>query len=211
VHGSDPSTGAQNGLRHGTPDRREGVLKGPSRALARRYARALVDVAEARGKDVALALRSELVAFAGLLREHPDLARALEHPALAADARRRVLAAVCEQVGASDLLRRLADLVAARDRVALLPLVAETYGDMLNERRGVVSARATSAVALAAGQQQALAAALSRACGLEVELQARVEPEVLGGLVVRMGGKTYDGTVRTQLEALRRRLAAPDR
>jgi len=186
-------------------------LKGPSRALARRYARALVEVAEARGKDVALALRKELFDFAGLLRQHPDLARALEHPAVAAAGRRRVLAAVCDRVGASELLRRLADLVAAGDRVALVPLLAETYGEMLNERRGVVSARATSALALTAAQQQALTAALRRLCGLEVELQARVEPEVLGGLVVRMGGKTYDGTARTRLEALRRHLAAGER
>ena len=67
-----------------------------------------------------------------------------------------------------------------------------------------MSAEAVSAVALPDPQRQALAAALGDA----VELRTRVEPQVLGGLLVRVGGKTYDGTVRMRLDALRRRLAA---
>jgi F-type H+-transporting ATPase subunit delta len=122
--------------------------------------------------------------------------------------KRRFIAALGEKVGASELLRRLLDLLATRDRLTLLPVLIQTYGEMLNARRGVVSAEAVSAGALSADQRQALAAALAKVSGLEVELAARVEPQVLGGLLVRMGGTTYDGTVRARLAALRRVLVA---
>jgi F-type H+-transporting ATPase subunit delta len=158
--------------------------------------------------EEAIALRHELHRFIALVRDHADLASALEHPRLGAEARRRVTAALAGRLGASVLLRRLLALLAANDRLALLPALTEVYAEMLNVRRGVVAAQAASAVGLTGDQQQALAAALAKAAGLEVELATRVDPEILGGLVVRMGGKTYDGTVRAHLAALRRSLAA---
>ena len=118
-----------------------------------------------------------------------------------------MLAALAERAGASVLLRRLVELLASRDRVALLPDVAEAYADIANAARGVVSAEAVSAVALPEAQARALAAALGGPAG-PAELRRRVDPELIGGLLVRVGGKTYDGTVRTRLAALRRRLAA---
>jgi F-type H+-transporting ATPase subunit delta len=151
----------------------------------------------------ALALRAELRAFAPLVSGHAGLRRALLHPGLGAERRRRVLAALAERLGASVLLRRLLDLLAARDRVELLPDVVEAYAELANAARGIVSAEAVSAVPLPAAQARALAAALGGA----VELRGRVDPGLVGGLLVQAGGMTYDGTVRTRLAALRRRLA----
>jgi F-type H+-transporting ATPase subunit delta len=179
-------------------------VTGTPRALARRYARALLDVADKQGPNAALALRDELRAFAPVVAGHPELRRALLHPGLGNEAKRRLLAAVADRAGASTLLRRLLDLLAARDRVALLEDVVEAYAGLANAAQGIVSAEAVSAVALPDAQRRALAAALGDA----VELRTRVEPRVLGGLLVRVGGKTYDGTVRTRLDTLRQRLAA---
>jgi len=179
-------------------------VTGGARALARRYARALLDVADEQGPNAALALRDELRAFAPLLAAHPELQHALLHPGLGTEAKQRLLAAVADRAGASTLLRRLLDLLAVRDRVALLEDVVEAYARLANAAQGIVSAETVSAVALADAQRRALAAALGDA----VELRSRIAPEVLGGLLVRVGGKTYDGTVRTRLDALRQRLAA---
>ncbi len=179
-------------------------MTGTSRPLARRYARALLDVGGRQGREAALALRDELRGFAALVSGHAELRRALVHPGLGAEERRRVLSAVAEKAGTSDLLRRLVDLLAVRDRLSLLPDVAEAYAEAANAAHGVVSAEVGSAVALAEPQQRSLAGAL----GETVELRARVQPELLGGLLVRVGGKTYDGTVRARLAALRRRLGA---
>jgi F-type H+-transporting ATPase subunit delta len=180
-------------------------VTGAPRALARRYARALVDVAERQGPNAALALRDELRAFAPIVAGHPELQRALVHPGVGSEAKKRLLAALAERAGASALLRRLLEVLAERDRTALLGDVVEAYAGLANAAQGIVSAEAVSAVALPDAQRRALAAALGDA----VELRTRVEPQVLGGLLVRVAGKTYDGTVRTRLDSLRRRLAAP--
>ena len=175
-----------------------------SRALARRYARALLDTAGREGTEATLALRDELRACSALVSGQAELQRALRHPGLGAERRRRLLAAVAERAGTTTLLRRLVDLLAARERLALLPDVADAYAEAANAAHGVVSAEAASAVPLGDAQRRALAAAL----GETVELRTRVEPALLGGVLVRVGGRTYDGTVRARLATLRRRLAA---
>lgn len=193
----------REGVAHGG---RSTVSRAP-RALARRYARALFDVVSAQGRDAVLALRDELRGVVPLVAGHAELQRALVHPGLAAEAKQRLVRALAERAGASALVVRLVELLSARDRIALLPDVAETYARLANAAHGVVSAEVVSAVALAEAQRTALAEALGgERAG--VELQTQVDPALVGGLLVRVGGRTYDGSVRTRLVALRRRLAA---
>lgn len=178
-------------------------MSGIPRALARRYARALVSVATERSLDSAVALRDELRAFASLLARTSELRATLLQPTLRPVPRRRIVAALAKQARASELLSRLLLLLADRGRLSILPALAEVYAEQLNAERGVVTAQAVSASPLAAAERQALAAAL----GKTAEVESQVDPAVLGGLLVRVGGKTYDGTVRTRLAVLRRQLA----
>jgi F-type H+-transporting ATPase subunit delta len=182
-------------------------VTGTAHSLARRYARALYDAASREGQDVPLALRDELRALVPALTAHAELQKALLHPGLGTEARRRLVSALGEGAGASAMLRRLLDLLATRERLALLPEIAAAYADVANAARGVVSAEAVLAVAPTDEQSQALARALGGPAG-PAELRTRVDPELIGGLQVTVGGRTYDGTVRTRLRALRRRLAA---
>ena len=177
------------------------------RALARRYARALLEVAAADGEKAARALRDELRGFVPQLDAHPQLRLALAHPALDAAAKRRVVLALAERAKVSPLVKRLIELLSTRDRLALLAAVAEAYAQLANAALGVVAAEAVSAVPLAAEQKQALESAL-KGDAASVELVERVDPALVGGLVVSAFGRTYDGSVRTRLNALRRRLAA---
>jgi F-type H+-transporting ATPase subunit delta len=154
-----------------------------------------------------LALRDELRAFAQTLDSHPQLRQALAHPTLAAEQKRRVVLALAEAASLTPLAKRLLELLSSRDRLALLPDVVEAYAELANAAQGVVAAEAISATPLAAEHKHALEAALKGAAA-SVELRTRVEPAILGGLVVRAFGRTYDGSVREQLAALRRRLAA---
>lgn len=179
----------------------------PPRALARRYARALLYVASQGEGQGVLALRDELRAFAQQLDGHPQLRRALAHPTLAAERKRRLALALADAAKATPLLKRLLELLSSRGRLSLLPDVAEAYAELANAARGVVAAEVASAVPLAAGQAQALERAL-KGNAASVELRTRVEPALVGGLVVRAFGRTYDGSVRERLAALRRRLAA---
>jgi F-type H+-transporting ATPase subunit delta len=184
------------------------VVREQPRALARRYARAVLEVADTQGAGAPSALAGELSGFATLLQTSGELRRALLNPALGADARRRLLAGLAAAAGSSPLMVRLLELVATHDRVALLPALAEEYAEALNQREGRVSAEAVTAQPLGEAQRGALAQALRTAVGQSVELKARVDPAVLGGVLVKVGGRTYDGTVRARLAALRQRLAS---
>jgi F-type H+-transporting ATPase subunit delta len=89
-----------------------------------------------------------------------------------------------------------------------VPSLGEVYAELVNAAKGIVPVEATGAAELTAEQERALVEVLRAATGSEVELATKVEPGVLGGLRVKMGGRTYDGTVRAQLSALRRSLAS---
>jgi F-type H+-transporting ATPase subunit delta len=183
-------------------------LRGEGGVLARRYARAALDVAEMRGgAGGPSVLGSDLLTLVGLIDRHAPLRAALADPRVDLDARRRVLEAIAQKAGLSELTRRLVALLISRDRLWLLPALAEAASAEILARRGVLPAEATSAVPLIETQRRALARALGKASGLEVELRTHVDPEVLGGVRVKMGGKTYDGTVRAHLAALRQSLA----
>ncbi len=180
--------------------------KGASRLVARRYARALLDVVQAKGgpADGPAAVRAALEGACALLEQNAELRRALTHPGVPVPARKKVAAAVFGQ--APEVVRRLLQLLVERDRVDILPAVAEAFVEAWNEGRGVVSAVAVSAVELDPAQKQALSEALEKVSGKTVELQTKVDASVLGGLRVTLGGRTLDGTVETQLLSLRRRL-----
>jgi F-type H+-transporting ATPase subunit delta len=182
-------------------------LKGSSGVVARRYARALLDVvgaSPAADPEAPALMRAALSEASLLLEKQPDLLAALTHPAVAVEARQRVATAVWAKAPAT--FTRLIHLLVERDRVRLLPTIAEAYADAWNEARGVLSAKAVSAVELQPAQREALSAALQKATGKGIELEARVDGAVLGGVRVTLGGRTFDGTVKTQLGALKRKL-----
>lgn len=172
-------------------------------SVARRYARALLDVALQKGGADALA--AELSTVAGTLESQPELRRVLMHPALSSEKKAKVATQVFKSV--APLLSKLIGLLVERDRVALLSAIRDAYTDLWNEQRGVVAAEAISAAPLLDAQQKALAAAAKKLAGREVTLKSSVDPSLLGGVVLRMNGRTYDGSLRAQLRALRERLA----
>lgn len=179
------------------------MRKAPT-GVARRYARALLEVALEAGS--AEAMRGELEQAVALLGEHKQLASALASPAVPLERKREIVDGVWGG-GAVSLLNRLLALLVERGRIALLPSIEQVYGALWNAQRKVVAAEAVSAVPLDPAQRKALSEAIGKATGMGVELTEGVEPALLGGLLVRMGGRVYDGSVRAQLQALRQRLS----
>lgn len=175
---------------------------------SRRYARALLDVALEKGE--AEALRAELAAMVAVIAAHEDLSALLAHPAVSAERKRKLVSAVAGRARASALLTRLLTMMGERDRLDLLPMVEAAYAKLWNAHRGVVAAEAVSATPLDETQTRAVARALGVATGREVDLSARVDPRLLGGMLVKMEGRTYDGSVRARLLALRRTLAGTE-
>jgi F-type H+-transporting ATPase subunit delta len=170
---------------------------------ARRYARALLDVAVQQGDPEAV--RRELREATALLAAQAELQSALLHPALPGETKKKLVEAVWGP-RASKLAARLMTLLAERGRMGLLGAIEEAFGALWNAHRGAVAAEAVSAAPLDEAQTRALVETLRRATGKEVELQATTDAALLGGLVVKMAGRTYDGSVRGRLRSLRERL-----
>lgn len=187
-------------------------MKSATRSVARRYARALLEVTDAKstapGETLPSAetLATELRFSLELLESSPELRRAFEDPLLPLARKRALLRAVWTKAQASPLMVRLLDLLVEHGRASLLPVVEEAFRQAWNARRGVVEAQAVTVQAIEAGQRDALTKALARLSGKDVELRSELDPKVIGGVLVRMAGKSYDGTVRGRLRALRSRL-----
>lgn len=177
-----------------------------AQSVGRQYANALFAVAEKRqrideiGRDVA--------AMAALVGEHADLRAALDSPVVGVGKKRAVVDVLLERIGAVVETRRLFELLADNGRLAFIAEIALAYQARVMEASGLVKAELVTAAPIGDDRQAALADALSRATGRRVELSGRVDPEIIGGAVARVGSVIYDGSVTRQLERMRQRLAA---
>ena len=176
-----------------------------SRVAAMRYARALFDVALAERQDP-VQIDRELTETAAFLRDNQALQRALSHPAIPASRKRAVLEQLLSLSPVHPILSRVLLLLADRDRLVLLPDLADAYRARLMDHQQIVRARVTTAVALPSDRISALEQGLVAATGRQVQLQVDVDPAILGGAVARIGSTVYDGSITTQLEKLKQRL-----
>ena len=174
----------------------------------RRYARALLDVA--LQKSEAERVRDDLRDVASTLRGHAELLRALSHPAVPAERKKGLIQELWGQRVAEPVIR-LMTLLVERGRIAELPEVAESYSRLWNARRRVATAEVVSVSPLGPAEMASVQKALEKATGLGIEVRPKVDPAILGGLLVRVAGQNYDGSVRARLKALRERLAGTGR
>jgi F-type H+-transporting ATPase subunit delta len=178
-----------------------------SRGAAVRYARALFDITLAEKKDLTAAGR-ELTDFATLLTSNSALSRVLTNPAIPASRKRKVVEELIAKAGSlQSAVAKLLLLLAERDRLALLPDVAEAYDTRLMDHLKVVRAEVVTAIDLPADRVAALKQNLATATGRDVQLSTRVDPDIIGGAVARIGGTVYDGSLARQLERIREKLA----
>ncbi len=176
-----------------------------SRTAAIRYARALFDVVIREG-DVER-VEGELAAFATLIVSNEALHRVLTNPAIPAARKRAAVDALLAKAGQlTPALGKLLLMLAERDRLALLPEMADAYRERLMQHQNVLRAEVTTAVPLEDDRRRALEGSLAKATGRRVTLTARVDPAIIGGAVTRVGSTVYDGSVVRQLERLREQL-----
>jgi len=176
----------------------------PSRTAATRYAKALLDVATSDAD--AAALDRDLAAVTAAMHGHRELRQALTSPSVPAAAKRKVVATLGDQLGLVAVSRRTLDLLAERDRLGELDDVLAIYRERLLARQKIQRAEVRSAVPLSAEATAAIAAQLGAATGTTVKVDTVVDPSLIGGVMATVGSTVYDGTVKTQLEKLRRQL-----
>lgn len=175
------------------------------KALAQRYARALVDVAVEQKKSEEV--RKELAAFVDLARESADLRNLLASPAVPREKKHAVIDALGKRMGCSKVFRNFLCVLVDHRRTAMLPQIREAFEAQLLEWLGVTHAQVTTARELAAGEKSELGKALERLTGKRIEAEYKLDAKLIGGAVVRIGSTVYDGSVREQLDRLRASLA----
>jgi len=178
-------------------------------AVANRYARALVDIVMAPGS----ALKpedavSQLAAIEAVIHESPELRIALLTPAIQNSRKRAVMAKLLERTGASPLIRNFIYVVIDHRRIGVIGEIREAFELQLDERLGFVRAEVSSAAPLNEPLSAGLEAELSKLTGKRMRLRFDVDPELLGGVVARIGSTVYDGSIRGELRQLGRRMAS---
>ncbi len=172
---------------------------------ARRYAKALYDVAREAGTTEAVGQEIEQVA-AVLARDaaaHDVLTRPWIKPA----DRRGVAMAIAQKVGTRKLVQDFVGLVAERGRADHLPEIVPAYRTLVDAELGRARAQVRTAVALTAGEKQQLSGKLERALGKRIILEEQVDATLLGGFVAQVGSLILDGSLDGQLARMRQRLA----
>ena len=176
-----------------------------NKTAANRYARALFDVALAEKADLQ-AIEQQLATFAELFTQNAALAKILLNPAVPAPRKGAAVALVVKNAQPAPVVAKLMVLLAERDRLVLLPDLVSAYRDRVLDHQKVVRAEVTSAAPLAADRANAIERSLATVTGRTVRLSTRVEPELIGGLVAKVGGTVYDGSVTMQLRKMKQRL-----
>jgi F-type H+-transporting ATPase subunit delta len=178
-----------------------------ARSAGRRYAAVLFEVVNQTG-EVSQAER-DLNAFIDLVTGHPLLQAVLTSPSVPAARKRAVLAQVLDASGAcTDAVRRLVLMLAERDRLGSLATVAEAFTRRVMAHQKVVDATIETATPMPEAQRAALTAALSAASGADVRLHDTVNPDIVGGIIARVGSVVYDASLTHQLRKMRQRLLA---
>jgi len=175
------------------------------RALARRYARAFIDLAEET--DDVESLGEHLNNAVTALRDHDDLLfNALCNPVFTLDERRRVLGDVLPRMGLHAMVENLLKLMLSKGRFELLPLVHAAYRDAADTKAGRARVRVDTAEPLTPQLEAEVRASLETVTGKTVILETRVDPALIGGMVARVGGKVYDASIKNRLESLKQAL-----
>lgn len=169
---------------------------------ARRYAQAAFDVA--REHNALDEWEADFQRLVDVLRD-PAVAEFFASPAVPEEAKQQAVQQLLP-APQQQLVRNLVLLLLERGRFAQLPDVAAVFHDLVLEARGIAIADVTTAVELSAEQARQVREQVSHIVGKQVEMHLRVDPAIIGGIVVRVGDELIDGSVRTQLNQLRRRM-----
>ncbi|MGF1502388.1 MAG: F0F1 ATP synthase subunit delta [Paracoccaceae bacterium] len=169
-------------------------------SVAGRYATALFDLATEEGAlDT---VERDLDQLSDAIRSSTDLERLIRSPIYGREDQARGLNAVAERMGLSPIARNLLGLMASKRRLFVLPDMIRIFGQMLADHRGEITAEVRAARPLSDAQTERLAETLRAASDRTVKLEVTVDPALIGGLVVKLGSRMIDTSIRSKLMGL---------
>ncbi len=173
----------------------------PISDVAGRYARSLFELADEAGR--VSEVERVLGEFEALLNESADLKRLVESPVFSADEQYRAVSAIVDKSGIGGLVGNFLRVVAKNRRLFAIPGIIRAFRVIAAEARGEVTAEVVSAHALTAAQENELKAALKGVAGKNVSIALTVDPSILGGLIVKMGSRQIDTSLKSKLNSLK--------
>jgi F-type H+-transporting ATPase subunit delta len=169
--------------------------------MAGRYATALFELArEANAVD---SVRADLDRFDALIAESPDLLRLIRSPVFSADEQLAALSAVLQRAGIGGLAEKFLKLVTTNRRLFAVRDMLKAFRELVADQKGEATAEVTVAEELKDDHVAALKSALRAVSGKTIDLRVKIEPAILGGLVVKLGSRMVDTSLRTKLNAIR--------
>ena len=173
--------------------------------VARRYASALADVVLQRGE--AREVQQELTTWAEMLRANANLRDVFANPTIALDQKRKVLNKLIEIARPRPTTVNFLKVLLQNQRLTELDEINRKLAAVLDDRAGMVAARVTTARPVTPETQRTLQTTLRDLTGKTVRIEFDTDPEMIGGLVTRIGSTIYDGSVRNQLEQIKEKMA----
>jgi F-type H+-transporting ATPase subunit delta len=172
--------------------------------LAQRYATAVFDLAKDGQKLDRVG--QDLAGLVAAMAESADLKRLVESPVISRADQGKAILAIADKAGLDGLTRRFLGLLAEHRRLFALPGIAKAYGAMLAAHKGEIAAEVVSAVPLGEAELETLKTSIAGFVGQAVTVETRVDPALLGGVVVRVGSRMLDASLRTKLQQLEQTL-----
>ncbi|MBD2863587.1 MULTISPECIES: F0F1 ATP synthase subunit delta [Paenibacillus] len=171
--------------------------------VAKRYAKALFELARERGKVAEV--EQELQAVSNALADNPEYVKLLEHPNIGASVKTSMLKQVFEGKVSEELMNTL-QLLMQRGREAIIRDLAVQYSLIANDALGQAQAKVYTPLPLSAEESDKIAAAFGQVVGKKIRVENIVEPSLLGGLQVRIGDRLYDGSLSGKLQRMEKTL-----
>jgi F-type H+-transporting ATPase subunit delta len=179
-----------------------GTVSGKSGLVAGRYAAALIDLASEH-KSLEN-VEKDLTALRAMVDGSADLRRLVENPLISRDQQQKAILALAAKAGFHALTANFLGVLAQNRRLGALPAILDAFANEVMRRRGGVNARVETAFALSPAQTKSLQEQLSKAMGSNVTLDVSVNKDLLGGMIVTVGSKQIDDSVKRKLERLKR-------
>lgn len=171
--------------------------------IARRYAEALLSLGKKGGGSRLERFAADLAAIAKTEEESPEFLHFLANPAFSVAEKRDVLAPVLKKLGVTPQIRNFCMLLADKERLTLLPQIADVFGQLKDAEMGIINGELVTAIELSPEKKEEVTARLAQQLNKEINLTYTVDKDILGGVVLKVGDMVLDASLNAQLNILK--------
>jgi len=174
--------------------------------VARRYARALFSIGKGQGDAELEAYGKDLAGLIAVLMESPELLKLFRNPIFTLEEKKAIVEKILSKLNPTAIVKNFCFLLADKDRLSSLPEIEAYYGVLLDEAKGIVRGELVTAVELADAKQAEVKKQLADQLGKELILDFSADAEILGGVVLKVGDKILDASLKAQLNAMKEQI-----